>query len=101
MRDKDPYRYLKDYENRRTGYYKQLREPSETFVSSKFDFQGGDWSQLNNTMIPSLGMRISQAISALKKTWRMYKTHLSRGEPTDHASLCAIITWWRLSGERK
>lgn len=80
-------RWIHNYEEARHAKYKQLREPSETFVSSKFDFQGGDWSQLNNTMIPSLGMQISQAISALKKTWRMYKTHLSRDEPTDQLSL--------------
>lgn len=35
-------------------------------------------------MIPSLGMTIGQSISALKKSWKMYKGNLSKGEPTDH-----------------
>lgn len=73
-----------NYENERVRRYgRQSKERSETFISNKYDFQGGDWNQLNNTMIPSLGMTIGQSISALKKSWKMYKGNLSKGEPTD------------------
>jgi hypothetical protein len=79
-------RWLENYENSRHSRAKQPREPSETFVSSKYDFQNND-PELRRQYIPELGMTVGSAISSLKKSWKMYRHNLAEGEPTDQLSL--------------
>ena len=83
MRRKSDYGWLRDYE-RRKEEVAGGREPSQGWISDKYDLQSMD----KNEIIPELFFRdgvtpltLGDAANALKKSWTAYYIAKRKGEP--------------------
>jgi hypothetical protein len=39
------------------------------WISSRYDFENGHWTDIADIFVPELNMKIGSAISALRKSW--------------------------------
>src|SRR5215469_14540893 len=77
-------RWLQSYEKRRhsrRNSKQHLKEPNESWISSKYDLQGTDWQTLQQMYLPELKMCFGPACNSLKKLWKSYKIAGRTGEP--------------------
>ena len=77
-------RWLQNYEKRRhsrRNSKQHLKEPNESWISSKYDLQGTDWQTLQQMYLPELKMCFGPACNSLKKLWKSYKIAGRTGEP--------------------
>lgn len=77
-------RWLQSYEKRRhsrRNSKQHLKEPNESWISSKYDLQGMDWQTLQQMYLPELKMCFGPACNSLKKLWKSYKIAGRTGEP--------------------
>lgn len=72
-------RWLQNYE--RSRHSKQLKEPNEHWVSSKYPIENMHWTELQQLYLPDIGMCWGSACSAIKKLWKSYKIAGRTGEP--------------------
>lgn len=94
MRRKKPdYGWIKDYENRK----EQMsggREPSEGWISTKYDLQSMDRNEIIEGLYHRDGvtpLTLGDAANFLKKSWKAYRIAGAKGEPrTDLA--CRIVS---------
>jgi hypothetical protein len=71
-------KWLHAYELRRCS--ENPKEPSESWVSSKYDTQNMHWTQLQQVYLPELQMCWGPACNSLKKLWKSYKIAGRSGE---------------------
>lgn len=50
------------------------------WISRKYDLEGMYWEEARDTWIPELSISFGQAISALKKSWLVFKLDRQKGE---------------------